>query len=41
MVVDRNGIAEQGRHQDLVAAGGLYRRLHEAQQGGSAQQGAA
>ncbi|MBO1074426.1 ABC transporter ATP-binding protein [Roseomonas marmotae] len=32
VVVDRNGIAEQGRHQELVAAGGLYRRLHEAQQ---------
>jgi ATP-binding cassette subfamily B protein len=41
VVVDRSGIAEQGRHQDLVAAGGLYRRLHEAQQAGSAQQGAA
>ncbi|MCG7362269.1 ABC transporter ATP-binding protein/permease [Roseomonas sp. ACRSG] len=41
VVVDRNGIAEQGRHQDLVAAGGLYRRLHEAQQAGSARQGAA
>jgi ATP-binding cassette subfamily B protein len=40
VVVDHNGIAEQGRHQDLVAAGGLYRRLHEAQQSG-AQQGAA
>ena len=41
VVVDRNGIAEQGRHQDLVAAGGLYRRLHEAQQSGGARQGAA
>jgi ATP-binding cassette subfamily B protein len=41
VVVDRNGIAEQGRHQELVAAGGLYRRLHEAQQGSARQQGAA
>jgi ATP-binding cassette subfamily B protein len=31
-VVDTTGIAEQGRHQDLVAAGGTYRRLHDAQQ---------
>ena len=31
VVVDENGIAEQGRHSDLVAAGGVYRRLHEAQ----------
>ncbi|MGO4128890.1 ABC transporter ATP-binding protein [Inquilinus sp. YAF38] len=34
VVVDANGIAEQGRHRDLVAAGGLYRRLHDAQYGG-------
>ncbi len=33
VVVDVNGIAEQGRHRDLVAAGGLYRRLHDAQYG--------
>jgi ATP-binding cassette subfamily B protein len=33
VVVDETGIAEQGRHQELVAAGGIYRRLHEAQQG--------
>ncbi|KGM33962.1 ABC transporter ATP-binding protein [Inquilinus limosus] len=33
-VVDSSGIAEQGRHRDLVAAGGLYRRLHDAQYGG-------
>jgi ATP-binding cassette subfamily B protein len=33
VVVDTNGIAEQGRHRDLVAAGGLYRRLHDAQYG--------
>ena len=31
VVVDRGGVAEQGRHQDLLAAGGLYRRLHAAQ----------
>ncbi|OWJ66119.1 ABC transporter ATP-binding protein [Inquilinus limosus] len=34
VVVDTSGIAEQGRHRDLVAAGGLYRRLHDAQYGG-------
>lgn len=33
VVVDSTGIAEQGRHQELVAAGGIYRRLHEAQSG--------
>jgi ATP-binding cassette subfamily B protein len=33
VVVDTTGIAEQGRHQDLVEAGGVYRRLHEAQAG--------
>jgi ATP-binding cassette subfamily B protein len=33
VVVDESGVAEQGRHQDLVAAGGVYRRLHEAQFG--------
>jgi ATP-binding cassette subfamily B protein len=31
IVVDANGVAEQGRHRDLLAADGLYRRLHEAQ----------
>ncbi len=31
IVVDETGIAEQGRHQDLVTAGGFYQRLHEAQ----------
>jgi len=31
IVVDENGIAEQGRHQDLVASGGIYSRLHQAQ----------
>jgi ATP-binding cassette subfamily B protein len=33
VVVDESGVAEQGRHDDLVAAGGIYRRLHEAQYG--------
>ena len=31
VVVDRHGVAEQGRHADLLAAGGLYRRLHDVQ----------
>lgn len=31
VVVDETGVAEQGRHQELVAAGGIYQRLHEAQ----------
>jgi ATP-binding cassette subfamily B protein len=31
VVVDETGVAEQGRHSDLIAAGGLYRRLHDAQ----------
>ena len=33
VVVDETGIAEQGRHGTLLAAGGAYRRLHEAQLG--------
>ncbi len=33
VVVDESGLAEQGRHQELVAADGVYRRLHEAQFG--------
>ncbi|HEY2132088.1 MAG TPA: ABC transporter ATP-binding protein [Acetobacteraceae bacterium] len=33
VVVDENGVAEQGRHTELIAAGGAYRRLHEAQYG--------
>ena len=33
VVVDENGVAEQGRHQDLVAGQGIYRRLHDAQFG--------
>jgi ATP-binding cassette subfamily B protein len=32
----RAGIAEQGRHQELVQRPGIYRRLHEAQYGGRA-----
>ncbi len=31
VVVDHGGIAEQGRHGELIAAGGTYRRLQEAQ----------
>ncbi|MDQ2686743.1 MAG: ABC transporter ATP-binding protein/permease [Armatimonadota bacterium] len=31
VVVDESGVAEQGRHEELVAASGVYRRLHEAQ----------
>ncbi len=31
VVVDENGLVEQGRHRDLVAAAGVYRRLHDAQ----------
>ncbi len=33
VVVDASGVAEQGRHHELIAAGGVYRRLHEAQFG--------
>jgi len=36
VVVDESGIAEQGRHHELVAAGRTYSRLHEAQYGGAA-----
>jgi ATP-binding cassette subfamily B protein len=31
VVVDEEGIVEQGRHQELVKAGGAYSRLHRAQ----------
>ncbi len=31
IVVDENGIAEQGSHRDLIASGGIYSRLHQAQ----------
>ena len=33
VVVDETGVAEQGRHRDLISRGGVYRRLHEAQFG--------
>lgn len=33
IVVTEQGIAEQGRHQELVTARGIYSRLHEAQFG--------
>jgi ABC-type transport system involved in cytochrome bd biosynthesis fused ATPase/permease subunit len=33
VVVDESGVAEEGRHDDLIAAGGIYRRLHTAQFG--------
>jgi ATP-binding cassette subfamily B protein len=31
IVVDENGIVEKGNHQELMAAGGVYSRLHTAQ----------
>jgi len=31
VVLDRGRIAEQGSHSDLLAAGGLYRRLYDMQ----------
>ena len=34
VVVDETGVAEQGRHGELMAAGGVYQRLHAAQYGG-------
>ncbi len=39
VVVDENGVSEQGRHRELVAAGGVYSRLHEAQFGTLVGQG--
>ncbi len=33
VVVTAEGIEEQGRHQELVEAGGIYSRLHQAQFG--------
>jgi len=33
VVVDGRGVVEQGRHEDLLAAGGVYRRLHDVQFG--------
>jgi ATP-binding cassette subfamily B protein len=31
VVVDETGVAEQGRHGDLIASKGVYQRLHAAQ----------
>lgn len=31
IVIDESGIAEQGGHAELIAAGGIYSRLHQAQ----------
>ncbi len=31
VVVDETGVAEEGPHDELVRAGGIYRRLHDAQ----------
>ena len=31
VVVDERGVAEQGPHSELLAANGVYRRLHDAQ----------
>ncbi|BBI34197.1 ABC transporter ATP-binding protein [Cohnella abietis] len=31
IVVDESGIAEEGGHQELIASGGIYSRLHQAQ----------
>ncbi|WP_336790571.1 ABC transporter ATP-binding protein [Paenibacillus sp. MMO-177] len=33
VVVTENGITEEGRHEELVATGGIYSRLHQAQFG--------
>ncbi|MCR8631686.1 ABC transporter ATP-binding protein [Paenibacillus radicis (ex Xue et al. 2023)] len=33
VVVTEKGVTEQGRHQELIAAGGVYSRLHKAQFG--------
>jgi ATP-binding cassette subfamily B protein len=33
VVVTEDGIVEQGRHEELLAAGGIYSRLHQAQFG--------
>lgn len=39
-VVDESGVAEQGRHADLLLANGIYSRLHRAQFGDLAELGA-
>ncbi|MEI2397202.1 multidrug ABC transporter ATP-binding protein, partial [Paenibacillus phytohabitans] len=31
IVVSEDGISEEGRHEDLVGAGGTYSRLYQAQ----------
>jgi ATP-binding cassette subfamily B protein len=31
VVIDETGIAEQGRHGELLETGGTYHRLHAAQ----------
>jgi len=36
VVVDKTGVAEQGRHDELVRLNGIYRRLHDAQYGAAA-----
>ncbi|MCZ8513488.1 ABC transporter ATP-binding protein [Paenibacillus filicis] len=33
VVVTEQGVSEQGRHEELVASGGVYSRLHQAQFG--------
>ena len=33
VVVTEAGIAEEGQHDELIAAGGMYSRLHRAQFG--------
>ncbi len=38
VVVTEDGLAEQGRHAELVATGGIYKRLHDAQYGAPAAQ---
>ena len=40
VVLDRGGIVEEGRHDDLVAAGGLYADLWSHQSGGFLADGA-